>query len=336
MTFTAGLSFKAIYYTLQRQGHMQAAEDFLTYLNISREELSNMGANVSPQAYYGAWDYAQQRSGDDMLGLHVGSFMHPSLMGVLGYAVMNCPTVADAWKLSLKTSHFGSSTVCCEVEFHADEVRFNMHTGLDAQLVRPWVEMQTSGWLAMFHHITNSQYLGVHQFKYVHFRHALTGSMAEYERVLGCPVLFEQEQNCFVFAAEVAALPVSLADHNNLMVFMRQMGMDQGEESFAEQVRQYVKELMPMGMPDQEQVAEHFEMSSSTLKRRLKEEGLTYGGLCTGLRQKMARKMLAKPQIHVNDIAIMLGYTTPGPFFRAFKRWEGSTPLEYRRLLRKR
>jgi len=71
-------------------------------------------------------------------------------------------------------------------------------------------------------------------------------------------------------------------------------------------------------------------MSERTLQRRLASEGSTFNGLLEEARRTIAISYLADRKLAAYEVSFLLGYAEPSTFFRAFKRWTGKTPQEYR------
>jgi AraC-like DNA-binding protein len=74
------------------------------------------------------------------------------------------------------------------------------------------------------------------------------------------------------------------------------------------------------------------QVSARTLQRRLFDEGLTFAGIVARARLDVAQRMLDDPARRVIDVALDLGYSDPAHFTRAFVRWTGLAPREFRRL----
>jgi len=89
-------------------------------------------------------------------------------------------------------------------------------------------------------------------------------------------------------------------------------------------------ERLPDGPPAQQDIADAMHVSSRTLQRKLKEEGTSFLDLVQDARLSLARKYLAQPQRSVIEIAYLLGFSEPSTFSRAFKRWTGKAPAQYR------
>jgi AraC-like DNA-binding protein len=103
------------------------------------------------------------------------------------------------------------------------------------------------------------------------------------------------------------------------------------EHAFGGAVQRIVATLLPDGYPDIQLVSEVVRLSPRTLQRRLHAEGLTFAGVVARTRFAEALRMLGDPTRKVIDVALDLGYSDPAHFTRAFGRWSGITPREYRR-----
>src|SRR5690606_11850407 len=79
-----------------------------------------------------------------------------------------------------------------------------------------------------------------------------------------------------------------------------------------------------------EAVALQLKVSPRTLKRRLAEQGTSYSELLDTLRQERAALLLEDPELSVQEIADLVGYSDTANFTRAFKRWTGLTPQAFR------
>jgi AraC-like DNA-binding protein len=96
-------------------------------------------------------------------------------------------------------------------------------------------------------------------------------------------------------------------------------------------VRQIVTALLAGGSSDVHLAAERMGISVRTLQRWLRAAGLTYAGVVREARCAAARQMLEQSSRKIRDVAIALGYSDPAHFTRAFQRWTGQTPRDFRR-----
>jgi AraC-like DNA-binding protein len=79
-----------------------------------------------------------------------------------------------------------------------------------------------------------------------------------------------------------------------------------------------------------EVTAQRLAMSVATLRRRLEEEHATFSGIVDELRRQLAEGYLRDDQPTVSEVAFLLGFSDVAAFGRAFKRWHGISPTEFR------
>ena len=88
--------------------------------------------------------------------------------------------------------------------------------------------------------------------------------------------------------------------------------------------------LLPHGKARLPEIARQFNMSPSTLARRLASEGLTFAQILEELRLGLAVVYLQEADLPVSEVAWLLGYQEVSAFTHAFRRWTGKTPRETR------
>ena len=86
----------------------------------------------------------------------------------------------------------------------------------------------------------------------------------------------------------------------------------------------------PANPPDMPAAADALHCSTRTLRRRLQAQGWQYQQLIDQVREIHARRALSDPTLSVTQIAHKLGYSDHSGFLRAFKKWTGLTPREFR------
>ncbi len=90
-------------------------------------------------------------------------------------------------------------------------------------------------------------------------------------------------------------------------------------------------EALRKGETGLEHVAARLHVSSRTLQRRLSEHGTSYQELLDDVRVRLARAYLKDARLGVAEVAYLLGYSELRAFDRAFRRWTGLSPREFRR-----
>lgn len=101
--------------------------------------------------------------------------------------------------------------------------------------------------------------------------------------------------------------------------------------SLSARIRRRIREWQPAAWPDFETLAHQVHLSSATLRRRLEDEGESYRSIMDELRRDLAISLLSDTQLSISDIAGELGFAESSAFHRAFKKWTGIRPGEYRR-----
>ena len=100
----------------------------------------------------------------------------------------------------------------------------------------------------------------------------------------------------------------------------------------AQRVEQIIRALLAggRGAASIDLVAERMATSVRTLQRRLRTAGLSYSGVVQRARRAAAQQMLKDRGAGIGEVARALGYSDPAHFTRAFQRWTGSTPRDFR------
>jgi AraC-like DNA-binding protein len=79
-----------------------------------------------------------------------------------------------------------------------------------------------------------------------------------------------------------------------------------------------------------EDVARELGTSPRTLQRRLLDEGMSFHSLVEEARRELAKHYLLQSSLELNETAYLLAYEDPNSFIRAFHKWEGTSPGEWR------
>jgi AraC-like DNA-binding protein len=138
------------------------------------------------------------------------------------------------------------------------------------------------------------------------------------------------------FDAAHLAAPI-VQDEASLKAFLRQAPRSvflkyKNEDSWTARVRRRLRHSIGRDdWPLLEDVAEEFRVAPNTLRRRLEAEGTRYQGVKDELRRDAAVHHLCGTRLSIAEIAGALGFHETSAFHRAFKRWSGVQPGEYRR-----
>ena len=153
-------------------------------------------------------------------------------------------------------------------------------------------------------------------------------------RVFQAPVRYGQTRMGFSFETRWLDLPV-VQNPQTLREFLRRAPLDllvryRDHSSLTERIRRLLLRQLDQELPSLEAVGKSLAMTPQTLRRRLHEEGQGFQALKDDLRRDAAIEYLARAELSLVDISARLGYSEPSTFHRAFKKWTGVAPGEYR------
>ena len=154
-----------------------------------------------------------------------------------------------------------------------------------------------------------------------------------YERFFGCQVRFGAEENAFVVSAQDADRPLPSANKRLAAVFDRMLAEELGRLDTSDVVsrcRAEVLQHLESGEMTEEDMAKRLHMSRRTLQRRLAEADTNYLRLVDDTRKDLALRYIEDATRSITDIAFTLGFSQQSAFTRAFRRWTGVNPTEYR------
>lgn len=153
-----------------------------------------------------------------------------------------------------------------------------------------------------------------------------------YRVCFGAPVHFERSSPAIVFESSWLDRPI--AGHVSATYFelvRSAAGLaKQIPPTAAELVREALMSMAIGQKPSVEAVARRLGTTRRTLHRRLVSEGATYQGLLQEVRSHLGRSLLANTEMPCDEIAATLNYSEVAAFSRAFKRWTGLSPSQYR------
>ena len=172
----------------------------------------------------------------------------------------------------------------------------------------------------------------------VWFRHA-GRHRAIYRETFGCDVHFGAKVSELVIPRTALSLPMRDADARLRALIGRCHGIGiDGEAtgSRAAEVRRFVSARLTTGAPSLRDAARALNLPARTLQNQLRAEGVNYRELVSDVRRALAERYLAEDRLTTPEITLLLGYSEVSAFHRAFSRWTGRTPSEYRAAARAR
>ncbi len=160
---------------------------------------------------------------------------------------------------------------------------------------------------------------------------------AEYRLMYCADLRFERPNTAIAFEAGYLDLPV-LQNERSIKEFLRTAPESillkyKNGSSLSARVRRRLRQFEPGEVPDFEGLAGELNLTPATMRRRLHEEGTSYQSIKDQLRRDLAIGYLSHTDRSVMEIALELGFSERSAFHRAFRKWTGASPGEFRRTL---
>ena len=277
------------------------------------------------------WRAAVHCTQDAGFGLKAGAGVGPASFNVVSYLLQSAPTLRAALALVQKYQRLIS-----------DGGRFQTITGPEACWV---VYHPRQGALAFSPHQIEAVLAAVVVFarwvtgsalrpQRVQLSQARIGPLAGYREVFQCPVDFEQAFSGVLLANAQLDAPLPQANAQLAQAHQQQaaarLAALSRQDGLEQTLRMWIASQLQGQAPARAQAARALGLSERTLARRMRAEGLSYSALLDGVRRDAALQAVAQTTRALSDIALALGYAEPSVFTRAFRRWTGATPGQWR------
>lgn len=274
------------------------------------------------------WQMAEEVTGDKALGLVVGRYARATDIHSVGFGMLAAHSVRDALQRLVRYRKALHSTLELELVREGDTEALVVLTDISEIASIHGID---AFFASLLKFCTNLYGPG---FRFV--RVELTRSKqqpARYEEAFGCPVEFDASRNAVVIESKILDSP--LASENRDLAFQSDRIIEQyiaslNPDETATKVREMLLELLPSGEASGDVIARKLNKSMSSLQRALRAEGTSYRDLLEDTRRSLAEQYIAAGKYNLVQIAYLLGFADQSNFTRAFKRWTGMSPSEFR------
>lgn len=269
------------------------------------------------------WEAYCAGAADPLAGLRLGVRVQIGHLDSVGMLLATCDTVGEAFdELAAYAPVIGEGTFAMRRDGGRVRTEFSQPaTARPRERTEAAVAtlLHLAGWATGYRFRADG----------VWFAHAPLAPVGEYEEVLGVPAHFSAGYDGLGCAPEQLALPLvqanpALHEHLRELVDRTLAGLDDG--GLGVRVQQVVRERPAWG---RDRVAAELAVSSRHLNRLLGEEGLSFKTVRERVLEELALRWLDRGD-RVADVAVRLGYSDETAFTRAFRRWQGVTPGQYR------
>ena len=296
---------------------------------LTDQQLADPDARIPFSVQQTLWHELDSRLQHPEPGLLLGRNLTPGPFSVLSYLLQSSATLGDALNAALRYQRLAGEGGELHIDTRDDSLLLlyrPLHPQHPATRIRVLAMMAC--WVQMTMPLLDDfRLLGAQ------FRHAEPADLAPYQDVFACPLQFASDDYAIALPRTLGQAPLIQANPP-LQQLLRQHAETLlarlPSASRSARVIGLLGEQLAHGEPDRAELARTLNLSERTLQRRLAEEGCSYQHLLADTRRQLAEQHLRDGRLPAAEIALLLGYSEPSVFFRAFRQWTGLTPGEYR------
>ncbi|ATA19042.1 AraC-like DNA-binding protein [Gibbsiella quercinecans] len=299
---------------------------------IDAEQLACPTLSIGLTNYCQVLEQAARHSGCDNFGLHYGQQFKPQSLGLIGYVGLCSPTLEMALKNLVTAFPYHQHSTLTRLVDKGEYYRFDYQVQHGAILCkRQDAELTLGMVMNLIRHVLGSRWAP----REVHFEHPRPESWHEHCKLFDAPVYFDQPYNSLILPKRDLARAMPERDATLLMVVqdaIRRLNAQEPHQTLVDGARAQVRHALLSGEPALEIIAEKMGMSAGSLQRRLRDQGLTFTALVDKVRCELATYYLQQRHLPISELALLLGYSEVSAFSRAFRRWFGISPRQWRQV----
>ena len=305
-------------------------EPLFREMSMNPELMKRPGGRYRLDSIDNLWRKACKIIDDPCFGLKAAELWHPSNFGALGYSMLASNTLRTALERVERYHRFLSD----ELFIKLNETEEGLTYTLIFNQEKRNIPERNDAILAVTMSMCRMNYIEDLAPVSVTLTHPKPSCSARFYEYFRSPVVFEAPANSLTLPIEAVDknLPGSnpqLAELNDQVMIEYLTQLDQGH--IIQKVKAVIIDQLPSGNVTDESVARELYMSSRKLQRQLRSDDTTFTTLLNEIRQDLAQRYLREQDISLTEIAFLLGFSESSAFSRAFKRWMGVSPSEYRK-----
>lgn len=316
------------------QGAARSGADIpalLDEVGIPRSLLDDPDARIERETFISLMLTVMQQTEDEFLGFGQGRKSMPGTFSMMAHAVINCPNLEKAILRGHKFYELFDLDVRAGLEREDDKaiIRVRAHPRLDFREVIIesviFLSLRFMGWLVG----------KAIEPERIELDFPRGEDDDEYRAMFTCPVEFDSDANRVIFSRDYLELPL-VQNQISLSRFLKDslaqlIDGNIHNVGLPAQIRAIISREYGNNFPDFSEICEKLSMTPQTLRRRLKEANTSYQEIKDAIRKDASVYYLSKPDLSIDEIALLMGFSEASSFHRAFKKWTGKTPSAYRR-----
>ena len=331
MTHTTLASWALVIWRSLESYHLDPRPAF-NAAGIDVSGLQTPGQRVPYAAMQALWREAVARTKDPCFGLQTVDFIHSTTFHALGYAAMASNTLEDALCRVIRYGRLVATVFGAELRDEGQTLRLTEAAALPGDCPEAQdasVDAAIAAIVQICRELRGPELSPLE----VGISHAAPPCADRFYGYFRAPVRFGTAKPYLVLDKAEARAPLPTANAE-LALANEQVIRDHlarfDKASMAMQVRVKIAEQLPSGRVTESSVAAALHVSPRSMQRRLQDEGTSFRAVFDDMRMELAVRYLGHAYLALNEISYLLGYSEPASFTRAFRRWKGVSPSEFR------
>ncbi|MES1928146.1 AraC family transcriptional regulator [Salinisphaera dokdonensis CL-ES53] len=295
---------------------------------LNREVLAHPERTVDASHYERLMQAGIVALHNPLLGLEFGMAAQPDRWGTLGFLLRHCATLGEVLSYQARFAHLVNAVGEGRFVEHEHHVALEWHSA--GSQMPALVEEAFGAWVRFARWASGREESPT----LVEFSHRAQGDPALYEAFFDCPVVFCAPacRLCFDPALLDVALrtpDAQLAAHLSDRVEARARAA--GDRDVHIRLKAWLMQTIGNTTPELGRAAQALGLGERVLQQRLQTGGTTFRRCVDEARHELALRHLRDSRLSIGDVSHRLGYSEQSVFQRAFRRWQGQTPLAWRR-----
>ena len=294
--------------------------------------ISNPSARINVEHMDKVWEQAVKLIDDPTFGVKMVQYWHPSMMGALGYAWLVSSSLRKAMHRIDRYIHTVSEGLETKLEDTPAGLRLSFYI-VDSIKIQP---QQHTLIIAVIMHMCRFNFGDELVATDVRLARPEPEDKKDILDFFRTDVHFDSEVDSITIAradadSDLVSANKQIALMHDEMLMRYLVEIKKGD--IVQQVQSIILDNLPDGQVTDRLVASELNLSERSMQRRLKEHQTTFRFLLDGVREMVAKQYIENPMNRMSDIAFLLGFSEQSAFSRAFKKWTGKSPVEYRNSL---
>ena len=305
-------------------------EGVLKKAKINMEILRNQDTRIRVVDMSRLWKLSRDITGDSCFGLSVATKSRPTTFHALGISILTSYSLDDVFTRLKRYSKAVSDAIECKTVDLGDDIAlsFDPHDNGPRPSDESFDALMAIA--ADFFGLSTDNDIKLSK---IEFMRKEPNDSEPFRKIFKVPLVFSASHNRIHIDKSDLIKPFltanpEIARQNDQIIAEYLYRFD--KSGIGQQVYAKLIEMLPLGEPSLAKIAVAIGISMRSLSRYLRNENTTYREILIETRQYLAIEYLKQSHLSITDVAFRLGYAESSNFTRAFRRWFGCSPSEYR------